>query len=746
MVVIQALRGTRCTCCRLSLMRSFTSIGGYAFRFPQTTARLPPCSSPIARQVRQHSHHHNDTRQVGWGRNQHDAEVAIEEEEATLEEKGNLEETEEVSEVTSSEPWYLQVEAPERTIKPLSERQKLPDLPESPPLILQPLLRQVSIDLGLDDLYLLDLRTLDPPPALGANLLMLIGTARSERHLHVSADRLCRWLRSTYKLRPDADGLLGRNELKLKLRRKAKRAKLMGSTEENADDGVRTGWVCVDVGVVEGVASKNAVEEPTDFVGFGRKTDGVRIVVQMLTEEKREEIELERLWGGILKRSQGGIEDADEGESTTGSPMIISSQPSLGTAGIVPKSHSGTSSTVASVRGLHTSVRRFQNTVHGTSSSHSKREGGSEATMQQAFYNSVDALVIDGDYEGARTILLENADNFIKLQADGWRMMLQEKLLLHIQSLPKDTALESLGNGHSDYSSTAFLSSFYKSLSVCPSAAEVEARVWLYSFARALGHPGYEATGLLDLFAELQISGSEISPVAYEHILRGVLRPDEGTPNYHGPDKVALQGALKILQAMYDQGLQILDETILVDLQETISPGLPDDDLAQGIITNAADTLDLPSYPLIPIQRRLHILMMTIDVPCFRDETRLRLLDLYRRQKNWVEFWDVFRMAARRAQPQSSSMYAFIFASIAQSKHQKACMNVVRIWAPELAKEIPPIPIAGQVAQGIRACLKVADPFVEEDAIKNPESNGEWISWWNKCKWSKEGSDQFLYE
>ena len=81
---------------------------------------------------------------------------------------------------------------------------------------------------------------------------MLIGTARSEKHLHVSADRLCRWLRSTYKLRPNADGLLGRNELKLKLKRKAKKAKLLGSsTDENADDGVRTGWVCVDVGVVQ---------------------------------------------------------------------------------------------------------------------------------------------------------------------------------------------------------------------------------------------------------------------------------------------------------------------------------------------------------------------------------------------------------------------------------------------------------------------------------------------------------------
>ncbi|KFY45082.1 hypothetical protein V495_03129 [Pseudogymnoascus sp. VKM F-4514 (FW-929)] len=52
--------------------------------------------------------------------------------------------------------------------------QKIPDLPSAPPTILQPLLERISIDLGLDDLTLLDLRKLDPPPALGSNLISFI--------------------------------------------------------------------------------------------------------------------------------------------------------------------------------------------------------------------------------------------------------------------------------------------------------------------------------------------------------------------------------------------------------------------------------------------------------------------------------------------------------------------------------------------------------------------------------------------
>lgn len=211
-------------------------------------------------------------------------------------------------------PWYLQLNSPiapqEHT---LSGRQRLPELPPHSPALLKPILEHVSVDLGLDDLSLLDLRAIDPPPALGANLIMVIGTARSEKHLHVSADRLCRWLRSNYDMSPYADGLLGRNELKLKMRRKAKRSRLLsavGAKETGAsdvDDGIRTGWVCVNVGKVEGGILPEQREKDArqveGFVGFGAQSTACRIVVQMMTDQKRGEIDLESLWEGILRRS-----------------------------------------------------------------------------------------------------------------------------------------------------------------------------------------------------------------------------------------------------------------------------------------------------------------------------------------------------------------------------------------------------------------------------------------------------------
>ncbi|KAL2429806.1 ATPase synthesis protein 25, mitochondrial [Exophiala dermatitidis] len=245
---------------------------------------------------------------------------------------------------SSSIPWYLQVEepTPPAPISPLLALQEIPPLPADPPAILQPVLEHLSVQIGLDNLVLLDLRHLDPPPALGANLIMVIGTARSVKHLNVSADRFCRWVRKEYKLRPYADGLLGRNELKLKLRRKARKMKLaqsVGNTMamRDGDDGITTGWICVNMGAVDdavlpdGLVDTLTVEagsgaeagvfldeeakevevegqeeeeeedeyqNPPDaeYVGFGSRPNSPRIVVQMFTEEKRVEMDLEGLW------------------------------------------------------------------------------------------------------------------------------------------------------------------------------------------------------------------------------------------------------------------------------------------------------------------------------------------------------------------------------------------------------------------------------------------------------------------
>jgi len=187
----------------------------------------------------------------------------------------------------------------------VNEPAALPDIPEDSPRLMDPLLNYVSDELGMDDLALLDLREMDPPPALGSNLLMVFGTARSERHLHVSADRLVRWLRGR-GVTADADGLLGRNELKIKLKRLARKAKLLGNSGvmRGGDDGISTGWVCVNLGMVGGSLEEvEMLDDEGRPTGFGVPQTGTTIVVQMLTESRRHDLDLEGLWAGKLQRS-----------------------------------------------------------------------------------------------------------------------------------------------------------------------------------------------------------------------------------------------------------------------------------------------------------------------------------------------------------------------------------------------------------------------------------------------------------
>nr|POE74039.1 atpase synthesis protein 25, mitochondrial [Quercus suber] len=304
--MVVALRSMACHQCRQSVLRTFIrGLGGRTVT--QHSSFSPLLQQPFAR---------------SWKSSYSDASESVLINELPLNDINDGFRRPKAFDEPASEEKIAE-DNPEEALQednPLSNRQRLPELPDSPPTLLAPLLERVSIDLGMDDLSLLDLRLLDPPPALGANLLMIIGTARSEKHLHVSADRLCRWLRTEHQLSPFADGLLGRNELKLKLRRKAKRSRLLSAVgakstaDTDIDDGIRTGWVCVNVGRVDGGELPETAEKlqrAEGVVGFGARVGGCSIVVQMLTEEKRGQMDLEKLWTGIMSRAKREKDKAD---------------------------------------------------------------------------------------------------------------------------------------------------------------------------------------------------------------------------------------------------------------------------------------------------------------------------------------------------------------------------------------------------------------------------------------------------
>ncbi|EPS45631.1 hypothetical protein H072_371 [Dactylellina haptotyla CBS 200.50] len=173
-------------------------------------------------------------------------------------------------------PWYLQSPmqpAPRRFVSPLIEQ--MPELPPNPPDNFEVLLNYLIKDLSLSKIKIMDLRGLEPTPAIGPNVLMILATARSERHMSIAADKCARYMRGmTPGSHIYADGLMGRGEIKLRERRERRKGKRRTAEDEEA---LRVGWICVN--------------------------SGRGIVVQVMTGWKREELNLEGLWSRKIHTS-----------------------------------------------------------------------------------------------------------------------------------------------------------------------------------------------------------------------------------------------------------------------------------------------------------------------------------------------------------------------------------------------------------------------------------------------------------
>ncbi|KAJ5677955.1 ATPase synthesis protein 25 [Penicillium maclennaniae] len=486
------LRGAVCHSCRHEVLRSFIAVSGVPM--PRYSSALRPVFN--SRTFSAIGSLRSDRPPVS----QH-PEIN----ESPVEEKPN--ELQSDSSASSHIPWYLQEESPPTETRPVSG-DHIPEIPENSPEILPTLLEYTYKDLGLDSLKLHDLRGLEIPAALGANVIMIIGTARSVKHLNVSADRLCRWLRSTYKLSPYADGLLGRNELKIKLRRKAKRARAAsaaGAFIDEKDDGITTGWICVNAGVIDKNAPRAELSD-IGFEGFGQVDTGTSVVVQIFTEEKRAET-FERAEKKRLQDAQNNPPAASQSSATGSSPFGPSGQK----------------------RYLHSAQDLSPNT---------NTDGSSLSDVLAATSGS---------------------------QMIRGKDMSTESLLKMLVNLPHESARNELGTGPEDRESTLFLQLLYASLP--PSMAESEVthlRLNLFSIAVSRQHPAYSKEELFSTFSGLLNDGHDLSDDLAFEVLAALLTPR--VENFQQPspylpesdielalqvlDRLSLRGSLISLQPL----------------------------------------------------------------------------------------------------------------------------------------------------------------------------------------------------
>ena len=631
---------------------------------------------------------------------------------------------------TASIPWYLQIETPPRQPNSLLERQQIPELPPDPPPLLKPMLEHISVELGLDSLLIFDLRKIDPPPALGANLLMVIGTARSEKHLHVSADRFCKWLKRTHKLSPYADGLLGRGELKLKLKRKARRARLLssvGSSEtRDVDDGLRTGWICVNVGTIDdGKGTTEGYIGNEGYVGFNEEVGGAKVVIQMLTEGKREELDLEGLWTKIQRRQErkdeltaNGQEELLSRQESSRSSLHHEAAGHKFSSSISPRHSNGANTSFNQVRHYH----------HGPVSAAEESKLLGDSDYMGSYKSSLNAVIQGSKHSSTppktgtapsqfRNVQLEShqghsshASNPIMLRA----------LVNHLERLPLQNALKALGRGANDFKSTRFLSSFYQSYPLFPSADHWECRLALVCHGIKIGHSGYSKAHLNALACEMQSSLVEIPAKVFSLIYKAFLIPNPQRADRHqgrpsiGP--MNLGHAVDALEAMSFRGHRILTDEICSDL------------LVGAIRVNRHSHSSSDQGP-----RRLKDLLDHVSDKPLDLQNELLILHECADQQQWSILEDIWRGFARVMRPRPKELYQALFKRVAQRNHQAYVIRMLRERVPDMAQEEPPVRFDKELAEAVMECLLVAEPNVKSMAMDESNHDREWVRLWRHC-------------
>lgn len=672
------LRGAVCQSCRHDVLRSLVAVSGASMpRYPSVprpnlTSRALSAAGP-RRSDRPPTSNHPDIHL------------------SPLEENAPRQENDVSS--TSHVPWYLQEEPSTPEARP-TPGDHIPKVPENSPEMLPVLLEYVYKDLGLDDLNLVDLRVLDTPAALGANTMMIVGTARSVKHLNVSADRLCRWLRSTYKLSPYADGLLGRNELKIKLRRKAKRARAAsqaGTMIDEKDDGITTGWICVNAGVVDKDAARAQLSE-AGFEGFGEVDAGTSVVVQIFTEEKRADVDLEGLWQATLDRAERKrLQDSAD------------PTPQAGASAGNPSRPAGTIGTVGQKRGLHTAIGR--------------EFAAPDSSLDQSALASILA----------------------RRQTPGAQVS-TESLLEMLTGLPYESARQELGTGPDDRESTIFLRLLYDSL---PREASPEnlatLRLKLCSIAVSRQHPAYSKEMLFSQFVEYLGACYALPDELAFDIVAALLAPrlaesHSGDFVFYLPE-ADIELALQVLDRLHFRGVPVLNYKVFNMLYQVVEiPRVPSEAAPQSSFHDEGSPKLYRGHQWTQSQRqmlnRISKMVAAAEVPFDANDARSLMVTLFRFD-DYDGFWRLWRMLPSKGVDRTPEDYVRLFRLHAELGVEGRARECLSMWVPMMDRETIPIPLQGPVVDWIMRCLLVADPSIQP---QGEDSSSYFQDLWTRCQ------------
>ncbi|RMJ22616.1 hypothetical protein PHISP_06522 [Aspergillus sp. HF37] len=503
---------------------------------------------------------------------------------------------------------------------------------------------------------------------------MVIGTARSVKHLNVSADRLCRWMRSSWKLTPYADGLLGRSELKIKLRRKARRARAAtqaGAILEEKDDGITTGWICVNAGVVQEDPNQPTLKEQ-GIEGFGSISRGVRVVAQIFTDEKRADVNLEGLWEKRLEQSerekQRLLDDDSEAPAEEVRDPAVENRPTSDHVfGHFPRPR--TNLLFEQRRGLHhrrrVKIPPNEDVEHKLSVFFDDQSSGPEARKG--------------------------------LTASGATMTY---LFDYLSSLPDERVRSELGTGPEDSESTLFLRIFRQRQSeICQQDAAL-AQVLLLCTAITRKHPSYPKQNLWTEFVDYARCGYVVFDDMGLLIISALLteRPVEAAVDGYAIPASDIELALRVCEQLSIQGTDLLNMKVFNMLYNAARHASPSSVGTQDRGTGARNEA------LVRIPR----VVEAFEIPFDPEESRIFMWSLFE-EKDYTGFWELWRRLPLNDSPRTTTDYEQLFQRHAELGDGRRAKECVATWLPMMKEENPPVPEHWAIMQHVQACNALRD-------------------------------------
>ena len=492
----------------------------------------------------------------------------------------------------------------------------------------------------------------------------------------------------------------------------------MGAKATEVEEGMRTGWVCVNVGRVEGGEVPGRERRMEGVVGFGPGEVGCGVVVQLLTEERRGEVDLEGLWGESLGRvREGGVVEEGGGREVGGVEDLERSGEEDGYARQGPDSISASYQRFASVS--HQSTEQQARAYH-TSSRHL------QATSRTQHLEPDEDYFVLAAKQPKEATTAEPSEKAPTTTSDASKLA---SMVAKLKSIPPTHALRILGKNVLSASqhlsiptdpdtntpqpeqnepqpkTTSFLRSFYASMPPYPTPAHWHEHIALLAHARALGVHEIHSTVLIAQLRNMQISG---------------LLPQERT------FKLVLEAALGPMGRRVDGVQPTLSSTKLSNILAVL-----EDMEACGYDPTAPDVLALLYAAYVgPTQTDT-----ALDLKTAVSQLSAHRLHRLAREGDWPSFWRTWRSYPQRFLPRSAGTYTVLFSILSEGllADMRQTVDVLKTALEDMEREQPAVVLEGnaELAGAVARALEFVEPRLKD--ARGEGAGREWRGWYARC-------------